>query len=208
MIDPISWGYSWPYLFSAFIGGYLIGSIPFGLLLTKFVGLGDIRKIGSGNIGATNVLRTGNKRIAATTLILDSSKGSLAVVLGQQLGSNIAIVSGLSVLLGHMFPIWLRFRGGKGVATALGIFLGLTPMVGVFVCLIWLSTALLFRYSSLAALCALAGCPILLWHFGHLQTMELSIVIAVLIFAKHWKNILRLAQGLEPKIQLNNIRKS
>ena len=123
MIDPISWAYSWPYILAGFAGGYLLGALPFGLILTQLAGMGDIRAIGSGNIGATNVLRTGNKKIAAATLILDGAKGAAAVLIAQLYGPDIAIVAAAGAMIGHLFPVWLKFRGGKGVATALGILL-------------------------------------------------------------------------------------
>ena len=134
MIDPISWAYSWPYILSALAGGYLLGSLPFGLILTRLAGMGDIRAIGSGNIGATNVLRTGNKKIAAATLILDGAKGAVAVLIAQVYGPDTAIIAATGALLGHLFPVWLKFRGGKGVATALGILLAMSPAVGGLAC--------------------------------------------------------------------------
>jgi len=130
VIDPISWGYSWPYILTAFIGGYSIGSVPFGLLFTKMSGLGDIREIGSGNIGATNVLRTGKKGIAAATLSADIIKGVFAALIGTQFGPDIAVVAALGAFLGHLFPIWLKFQGGKGVATAIGIIFALSWQTG------------------------------------------------------------------------------
>ncbi len=203
MIDPISWAHSWPYILIALAGGYALGSIPFGLLLTRLSGTGDIRRIGSGNIGATNVLRTGKRGLAALTLLLDAGKGAAAVLLGQNFGQDIAIVAAAGALLGHLFPVWLMFRGGKGVATALGILLGLSPMAGTMTCIIWLLTALLFRYSSLAALMALASCPVWLWWFADQQRAEFGIAMAVLIWLRHGSNIRRIIIGEEPRIRLS-----
>jgi glycerol-3-phosphate acyltransferase PlsY len=198
-------------LLCALILGYALGSIPFGLLLTRAAGLGDIRAIGSGNIGATNVLRTGNKGLAALTLLCDALKGLAAVLLANHLwGPEPAIVAGLFAVLGHMFPVWLRLKGGKGVATTLGVLLAIAWPVGVVACLVWLLAALLFRYSSLAALLALLIATVAAWAlsfgepFGWVLTNnyvgELATVLTVLVFAKHHQNIARLLNGSEPRI--------
>ena len=199
-----------PLLF-ALVGGYLLGSIPFGLLLTKAAGLGDIRAIGSGNIGATNVLRTGHKGLAAATLLLDALKGAAAVLLAAYLwGPEPATVAALGAVLGHLFPVWLGFKGGKGMATALGVLLAIAWPIGVLACLVWLLAALLFRYSSLATLLAILIAAIGAWALsfgpsfaGVIATLylgELATVLTVLVFAKHHQNIRRLLAGSEPRI--------
>lgn len=203
MPDPISWGYAWPYLLTALLGGYLLGSIPFGLVLTRLAGLGDIRRIGSGNIGATNVLRTGNKRLAAATLLLDGGKGAAAVLLAQQFGPDAALVAGAGAFLGHLFPVWLRFRGGKGMATALGILLALAWPVGLIALATWLIVAVLFRYSSLATLLSIGGSPVAAWFLAGRQLVELALFIAVLVWLRHGPNIRRLCKGEEAKIRLS-----
>jgi glycerol-3-phosphate acyltransferase PlsY len=200
MIHPISWAYAWPYVAAALGFGYVLGSIPFGLVLTRLAGLGDIRRIGSGNIGATNVLRTGNKALAAATLILDGGKGTVAVLLADVYGPDMAIVAAAGAITGHLFPVWLRFRGGKGVATALGVLLALSWPVGLAACLTWLAAAALFRYSSLAALLALAASPGYAILFADPQRKEFAIALAAVICLTHAKNIRRLVTGTEPKI--------
>ena len=200
MIDPISWAHSWPYILAAFAGGYLLGAIPFGMVLTRLAGMGDIRAIGSGNIGATNVLRTGNKKIAAATLLLDGSKGALAVAIAQMFGPDIAVVAAAGALLGHLYPVWLGFRGGKGVATALGILLALSPPVGGLACGTWLLAAFLFRYSSFSALLAMAAAPFYMSWLADPQRMEFATAMAVLVWIRHWQNIGRLVTGAESKI--------
>jgi acyl phosphate:glycerol-3-phosphate acyltransferase len=201
MIYPISWAYSWPYLATALFAAYLLGSIPFGLLLTRLAGLGDIRGIGSGNIGATNVLRTGNKKLAALTLLLDGGKGAVAVLIGWRLGGpDIANVAAAGAILGHLFPVWLKFRGGKGVATGLGVLLALSWPVGVAACATWLATAALFRYSSLAALVAIAAAPVYAWMLADRQRAEFALALAVVIWLKHSANIKRLLTGTESRI--------
>ena len=200
MIDPISWAHSWPYILTAFAAAYLLGSVPFGLVLTRLAGLGDVRKIGSGNIGATNVLRTGSKKLAAATLLLDGAKGAVAVLIAKIYGPDIAIVAAAGSLLGHLFPVWLKFRGGKGVATALGILLALSLPVGALACGTWLAAALLFRYSSLSALFALAAAPLYMWWLADPQRTEFAIAMAVLVWMRHWANIKRLATGNESRI--------
>ena len=201
MPDPISWEFAWPYLLAALIGGYVLGSVPFGLVLTRVFGLGDIRKIGSGNIGTTNVLRTGRKDLAAATLVLDAGKGSAAVLIAANWGPDMALVAGLGALIGHLFSLWLGFKGGKGVATALGVLIALAWPVGLAACGTWLLVAALFRYSSLAALLALATSPLYAWLLmADLQMVEFCAVVAVLIWAKHHTNIRRLLKGEESKI--------
>lgn len=201
MPDPISWEFAWPYLLAALVGGYLLGSIPFGLILTRLSGHGDIRKIGSGNIGTTNVLRAGGKGLAALTLLLDGGKGAAAVLLAGIWGPDMQLAAALGAVLGHMFPVWLAFRGGKGMATALGVLLALAWPVGVAACATWLAVALLLRYSSLSALLAVAAAPLYAWLFRRdLQLVELCIILAVLVWARHHANIRRLATGQEPKI--------
>lgn len=195
--DVSLWG---PYYAAALVLGYLLGSIPFGLILTRLAGLGDVRRIGSGNIGATNVLRTGNKALAAATLVLDGGKGAAAVGIGLQFGIDIAVIAAAAALIGHIFPVWLRFKGGKGVATALGVLLAIAFPAGALACLTWLAVAAIFRYSSLAALVALAAAPVYAWWLVDHQRMELAVVIAVVVWLRHAANIRRLARGEEPKI--------
>jgi acyl phosphate:glycerol-3-phosphate acyltransferase len=180
---------------------YLLGSIPFGLLITRMAGLGDIRAIGSGNIGATNVLRTGRKGLAAATLLLDGGKGYLAVVWIAAYHHGGVALAALCVVLGHLFPLWLGFKGGKGVATGLGVFFGLAWPIGAISCAAWLVTALLLRFSSLAALVAYASAPITAWFVLHnWKTVLLAAVISALVYWKHGANISRLLAGTEPRI--------
>ncbi len=185
-----------------FVLAYLLGSIPFGVVITRALGLGDLRAIGSGNIGATNVLRTGNKAAAALTLALDAGKGAAAVLIARALLADpfAAALAGFGAFLGHLFPVWLRFRGGKGVATFLGLLLALAPPVGLIACATWLAAAFAFRISSLAALIAAATAPIWLWALGPVEHVWLGIALAVLVFARHHANIRRLAAGTEPRI--------
>ena len=184
-----------------FIIGYLLGSIPFGLILTRLAGTQDLRSIGSGNIGATNVLRTGRKGLAAATLLLDALKGTAAVVIsGYLAGPNAAMLAGLGAFLGHLFPVWLKFRGGKGVAVYIGILLGLFWPAALVFCLIWLATAFTTRYSSLSALVAAFITPLFLWWFGHLALASLSVVLTLLLFYMHRENIKRLQSGKEGRI--------
>ena len=186
----------------AALTGYLLGSIPFGLVLTKLAGHGDIRKIGSGNIGATNVLRTGRKGLAAATLILDGAKGAVAVLIAGIWSQDMAVLAGGGAMLGHCFPVWLRFKGGKGVATALGILLAIAWPVGLLACLTWLVMAVVFRYSSVAALTAIAASPIFAWWLADPQRAYLAALIAVLVWIRHHENIRRLLKGEESKIKL------
>jgi glycerol-3-phosphate acyltransferase PlsY len=196
----MSWALSGPYIAAALAAGYLLGSVPFGLILTKLAGLGDIRKIGSGNIGATNVLRTGSKSLAALTLLLDGGKGAAATLIGYRYGQDIAIVASAGAILGHVFPVWLGFRGGKGVATAIGILLGLSWQVGLLVMATWLAAAAVFRYSSLAALVAMALAPAYLLWLADPQRFEFSLFLAVLTWLRHIGNIRRMLTGKESRI--------
>jgi glycerol-3-phosphate acyltransferase PlsY len=182
------------------LGAYLLGSIPFGLLLTRAAGLGDIRAIGSGNIGATNVLRTGKKGLAAATLLLDGGKGALAVLLAASQGAEAAALASVCVVAGHLFPIWLKFKGGKGVATALGVWLALAPMIGLACCALWLLTAAVFRYSSLAALTALTIAPALAFWLYDPVIGGVGVLLASAVIFRHDENIKRLIKGEEPKI--------
>ncbi|EXL04116.1 glycerol-3-phosphate 1-O-acyltransferase PlsY [Aquamicrobium defluvii] len=185
---------------AALIFGYLLGSIPFGLLLTRAAGLGDVRSIGSGNIGATNVLRTGNRKLAAATLLLDALKGTAAVLLASQYAAELGLWAGFGAFLGHLFPVWLGFRGGKGVATYLGVLIGLAWQVALIFAAVWLLVAVLFRYSSLAALCAAIAVPIALWFLATPQLAALFAVMSMILFIKHRANIQRLAAGTEGRI--------
>jgi glycerol-3-phosphate acyltransferase PlsY len=179
---------------------YLLGSIPFGLVLTRLAGLGDLRRIGSGNIGATNVLRTGNKALAALTLLLDGGKGAAAVLIARQLGPDAAVIAGAAAVLGHLFPVWLGFRGGKGMATGLGVWLALAWPVGLAACATWLVVAALTRYSSLAALIAIASAPLYALFLADRERAALGLLLAILIVLRHHENIRRLVSGREPKI--------
>ena len=188
-------------LLVALVVGYALGSIPFGLLLTRAAGLGDIRRIGSGNIGATNVLRTGRRGLAAATLVLDGAKGAAAVLLAAGFaGSGAGLVAGLGAVLGHLFPVWLGFRGGKGVATGLGVLLAALPWAGLVAAITWLALARLTRISSAAALGAFAVAPVVAASVSGLAGAALALVIAVLVYARHAENIRRLLAGTEPRI--------
>ena len=182
--------------------GYLLGSIPFGLLLTRLAGYGDIRQIGSGNIGATNVLRTGNRAAAVLTMLLDLVKGWAAVVIGEAWGVDAALAAAGCVVIGHMFPVWLGFRGGKGVATALGVLIALAWPVALGAALVWLATALLLHYSSLAALVAAVAAAILAPFVADGATAAVIAGIALLIILRHHANIRRLIAGTESRISL------
>jgi len=185
----------------ALVFGYLLGSIPFGLVLTRLAGTEDLRSIGSGNIGATNVLRTGHKGLAAATLLLDALKGTVAVIIaGYLAGAEAAMLAGLGAFLGHLFPVWLKFKGGKGVAVYIGILIGLLWPAAVLFCAIWLITAVISRYSSLSALVASFITPIFLWWFGHPALAALFALLTVLLFYMHRANISRLMAGTEGKI--------
>jgi glycerol-3-phosphate acyltransferase PlsY len=185
----------------AFAVGYLLGSIPFGLLLTKSAGTQDLRSIGSGNIGATNVLRTGRKGLAAATLLCDMLKGTLAVVIaGYYGGPNAAMLAALGAFLGHLFPVWLNFKGGKGVAVYIGVLIALFWPAAVVFCVLWAAVAATTRYSSLSALVAGFVTPIFLWWFGHPALASLFAVLTMLLFYMHRENIRRLQAGTESRI--------
>ena len=187
-------------LLGPFLLGYLLGSIPFGLLLTRAAGLGDIRKVGSGNIGATNVLRTGRKGLAAATLLLDALKGAVAVLIAAQLGELAAVGAAAGAVLGHMFPVWLSFKGGKGMATTIGVMWGLSWPVGAVACAAWLVFAAIFRYSSLATLLAALVAAIAAWFLADPRAAILLTLLVPLVWARHHQNIDRLLKGTEPKI--------
>ena len=189
-----------PWLLTALAAGYLAGSIPFGLLISRALSLGDLRRIGSGNIGATNVLRTGNKAAAALTLLLDAAKGAVPVLLFLSWGDLAAQAAGLGAFLGHCFPVWLRFQGGKGVATFLGIVLALHWPSGLAVCATWLAAAALSRRSSVGALAAAASAPLWLVAFDRWEAVLVAAVLAALVWLRHHANIARLVAGTEPKI--------
>ncbi len=180
---------------------YVLGSVPFGLVVARVMGLGNLRDIGSGNIGATNVLRTGNKAAAFLTLVFDAGKGAVAVLIAQRyVGADAAQIAGLFAFLGHLFPVWLRFNGGKGVATFLGLVLALQFWAGFAACMTWLLIAVVFRMSSLAALVAAAAAPLWLWVFGSPSLISLTVALAILIFLRHSANIRRIIAKEEPKI--------
>ena len=197
------WSYQWPFLLGAVLA-YLLGSIPFGLVVTRLAGYGDIRQIGSGNIGATNVLRTGSKTLAALTLLLDAAKGAVAVLVAAAFGPDMAALAAAFAFLGHLFPVWLRFKGGKGVATSLGILLAYSWPVALAAAATWLAVAFLSRYSSLAALIAAVLAPVYAWLFTReFQPTEVVAFLAVLVILRHHANIRRLATGKEGKIRLS-----
>jgi glycerol-3-phosphate acyltransferase PlsY len=188
-------------LLAVLVLSYLLGSIPFGIVITRALGLGDLRQIGSGNIGATNVLRTGNKPAALATLLLDAGKGGIAVLLARWwVGEDAAQIAAASSFLGHLFPVWLGFKGGKGVATFLGTLLALAWPVGIAACLTWLATAAVSRFSSLSALVAAASAPVWLVLLGQPQMVLLAVALAALVWVRHSANIARLRAGTEPKI--------
>jgi len=184
----------------AFAFGYLLGSIPFGLLLTRAAGAPDIRTIGSGNIGATNVLRTGRRWLAAATLFCDMFKGTVAVLVAKHFGIDAALAAGLGAFIGHLFPVWLKFKGGKGVATYIGVLIGLYWPAALAFCVIWLSIAAASRYSSLAALIASALTPLGLWAFGRTNVAVLFLFLTAALWFMHRENIARLLSGTEGKI--------
>jgi glycerol-3-phosphate acyltransferase PlsY len=202
MADPIVLMLVWPIRLAIFVAGYLCGSIPFGLLLTRFAGLGDVRAIGSGSIGATNVLRTGNKRLAALTLLLDAGKGAVPTLIGYHFGGlELAAYAGFAAFIGHLFPVWLKFKGGKGVATAIGVLLGLNWLLGLMAIGIWLVVAAVTRYSSLAALLASLATPFLAWLLlGNPKLAVFTAILALLIWIRHAANIRRLLRGEESRI--------
>ena len=195
-----SWQHAAPYLGLALLGGYLLGSIPFGLLLTKLGGTADLRSIGSGNIGATNVLRTGRKDLAALTLLFDALKGTAAVWLGNRYGPYAAMAAGLGAFLGHLLPVWLKFKGGKGVATFLGVLLGLWWPAFLAVGAVWLAVAALWRMSSLASLTSSAAALLIFWAGGWPEEAVVIALMTALLWWKHEQNIARLRAGTEPGI--------
>ena len=193
--------YTWPF----YLGGalaYLVGSVPFGLILTRLAGLGDIRRIGSGNIGATNVLRTGNKKLAAAVLVLDALKGAVPVLIAWRFGPDMALIAGAAAVIGHVAPVWLHFKGGKGVATTLGVLFAIHWPLGLIACGTWLLVASAFRYSSLAALVALASAPGFALLLDEARIAWLTGLLAVIVIAKHGRNIARLIAGTESRIRL------
>jgi glycerol-3-phosphate acyltransferase PlsY len=195
------WSPVWPAYFAAFAVGYFLGSIPFGVVLTRLAGTHDIRSIGSGNIGATNVLRTGRKGLAAATLVGDAFKGTFAVLFVAWLwGRDAALIAALGAYLGHLFPIWLGFKGGKGVATYIGLLLGLVWPAALVFCAIWLAVAVVSRYSSLSALLASAVTPLFLWWNGNHSEALLFLLLTILLWIMHRTNIARLLNGTESKI--------
>jgi glycerol-3-phosphate acyltransferase PlsY len=198
----VPWETAWPYIIATFLASYMLGSIPFGLIFARLAGAGDIRKVGSGNIGATNVLRTGKRWAAAATLFCDVGKGFFAVwYASEKFGIELfPVVAGLGVFIGHLYPVWLRFKGGKGVATFIGILFALAPPVALLVCASWLGLAQVFRYSSLAALVSTALAPLCFLFFGATLFALLTFILVIFIFLSHRANIGRLIRGDEPKI--------
>jgi glycerol-3-phosphate acyltransferase PlsY len=205
MPEQIEWSAAWPWLAAVLALGYLLGSIPFGLIFTRMAGLGDIRDIGSGNIGATNALRTGNRWVALATFLGDMGKGAAAVLIAEQLGSGSAaapVMTGLAAagaFLGHLYPVWLGFKGGKGVSTFIGILLALYWPSGLLFCATWLAAAAIFRYSSLSALIAALLTPVYLYLLGQSALVGLSAILVILIYIAHRGNIRRLLSGTEPR---------
>jgi acyl phosphate:glycerol-3-phosphate acyltransferase len=188
-------------LLAALVFGYLLGSIPFGVIFTRMAGLGDIRQVGSGNIGATNVLRTGRKELAAATLVGDALKGTAAVLLvAFWWGPQLATIAALGAFMGHLFPVWLGFKGGKGVATFIGVLIGLKPLAALIFVALWLGLAFTTRYSSLSALVASAASPVVLWLLGEPGMAAMAVILVALLWWKHSENISRLLAGTEGKI--------
>lgn len=203
MVEPAGGGVYWLPVLAALLVGYLAGSIPFGLLLTRLGGAGDIRTLGSGNIGATNVLRTGRRGLAAATLVLDLLKGVLPVWAAYRLaGPDLAVAAGAGAVLGHCFPVWLRFKGGKGVATAGGVILALTPAVVLPALAVLAATFWLTRYVSLGSILAALATPLLAWLMGHVQAAELYLFLAAVVIVQHRSNIARLISGTESRTSL------
>ena len=200
MPDPINWGLALPYYSTALLFGYLLGSIPFGFILSRLFGFGDIRKIGSGNIGATNALRTGNKLLAALTLLGDALKGTLAVWIASHWGPDITVLAALGAFLGHLFPIWLKFSGGKGAATFLGILLVLHWLTALIFIGVWILTGTVTRYSSLASMFATVASAISCYYFAEYQYSQVLAVMTALLWCKHHSNIRRLFNRTENKI--------
>ncbi len=199
-MDIFSWQLDAVSTAIAAIFGYLLGTIPFGLILTRMAGLGDVRKIGSGNIGATNVLRTGNKKLAAATLLLDALKGTAAAFIASYWGVEAGIAAGFAAFLGHLFPVWLGFKGGKGIATYIGVLLGLAPLIVLVFAVVWLSMAKLTRYSSLSALVATVIVPVVLLITDYGKIGILFVVMSIITWIKHKANIQRLLAGTEGRI--------
>lgn len=192
---------SWLPSLAALLLGYLLGSIPFGLLLTRAAGLGDIRSIGSGNIGATNVLRTGNKKLAAATLLLDAAKGAVAVLIARYaIGETAAMLAGLAAFIGHIYPVWLGFKGGKGVATYLGVLIALAWQLALLFAGLWLAVAKLGKISSLAAIVATVAVPVAAWIWGSQDLAIVVTLMSIIVLIKHRANIERLIAGEEPRI--------
>ena len=207
MIDPMGGpGWWWPLLLG-FLLAYLLGSIPSGFVLTRWAGLGDIRKIGSGNIGATNVLRTGRKGLAIATLLFDLLKGAIPTFIAWRwFGPDMAVLAGAGAFLGHCFPVWLGFKGGKGVATAAGVILGFTPTVMAILLLAFIAVVALTRYVSLASILTAVFAPVVAWLLGEVQPAQLYLLLAVIVVVKHHANIARLLKGQESKVSLGGAR--
>ena len=200
MLQSIDWSLLVRYA-SALVFGYLLGSIPFGILLTRLAGTEDIRAVGSGNIGATNVLRTGRKGLAAATLVGDALKGAAAVVVVLDVSNrNLALIAAFGAFLGHLFPVWLKFQGGKGVATYIGVLLALSWLAAVGFCLTWIMVAAVTRYSSLSGLVAAAATPAVLWMIDSRPEAQLFLLLTVVLWIRHRDNIVRLINGTEKKI--------
>ena len=199
-MDLFSWQLGLPLTLLSLGFGYLLGSIPFGLILTRMAGLGDVRKIGSGNIGATNVLRTGNKKLAAATLLLDALKGTAAAAIASHWGVEAGIAAGFAAFIGHLYPVWLGFKGGKGVATYIGVMFGLDWRMGLLFLAVWIATALITRYSSLSALVATLVIPVVELATGDVKIAALAAVMTVIAWIKHRENISRLVSGQESRI--------
>jgi glycerol-3-phosphate acyltransferase PlsY len=207
MIDPMGGpGWWWPLLLG-FLLAYLLGSIPSGFVLTRWAGLGDIRKIGSGNIGATNVLRTGRKGLAIATLVFDLLKGAIPTFIAWRwFGPDMAVLAGAGAFLGHCFPVWLGFKGGKGVATAAGVILGFTPTVMAILLLTFIAVVALTRYVSLASILTAVFAPVVAWLLGEVQPAQLYLLLAVIVVVKHHANIARLLKGQESKVSMGGAR--
>jgi glycerol-3-phosphate acyltransferase PlsY len=207
MIDPMGGpGWWWPLLLG-FLLAYLLGSIPSGFVLTRWAGLGDIRKIGSGNIGATNVLRTGRKGLAIATLLFDLLKGAIPTFIAWRwFGPDMAVLAGAGAFLGHCFPVWLGFKGGKGVATAAGVILGFTPTVMAILLLAFIAVVALTRYVSLASILTAVFAPVVAWLLREVQPAQLYLLLAVIVVVKHHANIARLLKGQESKVSMGGAR--
>jgi glycerol-3-phosphate acyltransferase PlsY len=203
MPDPINWSLALPYFLAAILFGYLIGSIPFGLVFTRLAGLGDLRDIGSGNIGATNVLRTGKRSLAIATLLADMLKGTFAyMIVERNYGLDMALLAGMGAFLGHCFPIWLKFKGGKGVAVYFGILAPVFLKIALISACVWLAVAAISRYSSLAALIVAIVTPASLYLFDFAQAAEVFLVLSLIMIIKHHSNVRRLIMGQENRIDI------